>query len=204
MRSNLPLIALASLSAALPSKRQPVDERALNNIIGDLEARGETLESLVKRIDAKIYRDEIPDCSTEDPSFMIPKQTGYSVDQGVKLPRQGNNDACTTGHNDDHCWTEYWFVESAVEYSSWQNSGAAIDCRSTSMCNSNVAQIRQSCTSYTRSSSNGVDYKIIDGALEFAIPNTEAKVTLGTSINYQHTDVDSKTSMICTSDSTTK
>ncbi|KAL4724359.1 hypothetical protein ACLX1H_008973 [Fusarium chlamydosporum] len=204
MRFNQVLpFAYMSLAAAMPAKREPVDERALRSILGELEARGETMESLVKRIDAKIYRDEIPDCSKEDPSFMIPKQTGYGVDQGVKLPRMGNNDACTTGHNDDHCWTEYWFVESAVEYSSWQNSGAAIDCKSTSSCNSNVAQIRQSCTSYSHSSSNGVDYKIIDGALEFAIPNTEAKVSLGSSINYQHTDVDGTSTMICTTDSTT-
>ncbi|KAF5563779.1 hypothetical protein FPANT_14207, partial [Fusarium pseudoanthophilum] len=168
--------AYMSFAAAMPAKREPVDERALHNILGDLEARGETLDSLVKRIDAKIYRDEIPDCSSEDPSFMIPKQTGYGVDQGVKLPKSGNDDACTTGHNSDHCWTEYWFVESAVEYSSWQNSGAAIDCKSTSSCNSNVAQIKQSCTSYTHSSSNGVDFKALDAALEFAIPNTEAKV----------------------------
>ncbi|SCO91271.1 uncharacterized protein FRV6_15399 [Fusarium oxysporum] len=155
--------------------REPVDERALHNILDDLKARGETLESLVKRINAKVYREDIPDCNKEDPSFMIPKQTGYGVDQGVKLPKSGKDDACTTGHNDDHCWTEYWFVESAVEYSSWQNSGAAINWKSTSSCNSNVAQIRQSSTSYSYSSSNGIEYKILDGALEFAIPNTEAK-----------------------------
>ncbi|RKK65343.1 hypothetical protein BFJ69_g16368 [Fusarium oxysporum] len=204
MRFNLVVpFACMSLAAAMPAKREPVDERALHKILGDLEARGETLESLVKRIDAKIYRDDIPDCNKEDPSFMNPKQTGYGVDQGVKLPKSGKDDACTTGHNDDHCWTEYWFVECAVEYSSWQNSGAAIDCKSTSSCNSNVDQIRQSCTSYSYSSSNGIDYKILDGALEFAIPNTEAKVSLGSSINYQHTDVDGTATMICTTDSTT-
>ncbi|EXA30389.1 hypothetical protein FOVG_18222 [Fusarium oxysporum f. sp. pisi HDV247] len=185
MRFNLVVpFACMSLAAAMPAKREPVDERGLHDILRDFEARGETLESLVKRIDAKIYRDNIPDCNKEDPSFMIPKQTGY-------------------GHNDDYCRTEYWFVESAVEYSSWQNSGATIDCKSTSSCNSNVAQIRQSCTSYSYSSSNDIDYKILDGALEFAIPNTEAKVSLGSSINYQHTDVDGTTTMICTTDSTT-
>lgn len=205
MHSNLvTVLAYLSLAAAMPAKRQPIDERGLHSIINDLDARGESLDSLIKRIDPKIYRDEIPDCSKEDPSFMIPKQTGYSVDQGVKLPRMGNNDACTTGHNGDHCWTEYWLVESAVEYTSWQNSGAAIDCKSTSSCNSNVAQLRQSCTSYTRSSSNGVDYKILDASLAYAIPNTAATVTFGSSINYQHTDVSSDTSMICTTDSTTK
>jgi hypothetical protein len=205
MHSNfITALAFTSLAAAMPAKREPINERALNNIIGDLGARGETLDSLIKRIDAKIYRDEIPDCSSEDPSFMIPKQTGYSVDQGVKLPKNGKDDACTTGHNDDHCWTEYWFVESAVEYSSWQNSGAAIDCASTSSCNSNIAQLKQSCTSYTHSSSNGVDYKILDASFDYAIPNTAAKVSFGSSINYQHTDLDGKTTMICTTDSTTK
>ncbi|KAH6887134.1 hypothetical protein B0T10DRAFT_607888 [Thelonectria olida] len=204
MHSNLiTALAFTSLATAMPAKREPISERALNGIISDLEARGETLDSLIKRIDPKIYRDEIPDCSVEDPSFMIPKQTGYSVDQGVKLPKNGKDDACTTGHNDDHCWTEYWFVESAVEYSSWQNSGAAIDCASTSSCNSNIAQLKQSCTSYTHSSSNGVDYKILDASLDYAIPNTAAKVTFGSSINYQHTDLDGKSTMICTTDSTT-
>ncbi|EXL90039.1 hypothetical protein NOF04DRAFT_4227 [Fusarium oxysporum II5] len=159
MRFNLVVpFACMSLAAAMPAKHEPVDERALDNILGDLEAQDETLETLVKRIDAKIYRDDIPDCNKEDPSFMIPKQTGYGVDQGVNLPKSGKDDACTTGHNDDHYWTGYC---------------------------------------------NGIDYKILDGALEFAIPNTEAKVSLGSSINYQYTDVDGTTTMICTTDSTT-
>ncbi|KAH7150304.1 hypothetical protein B0J13DRAFT_499263 [Dactylonectria estremocensis] len=188
MRSNLiTMLAHLSLAAAMPAKREPMDERAVREILNELEARGQNVESLINK----------------HPSFMIPKQTGYGVDQGIKLPKKGNDDACTTGHDGDHCWTEYWFVESAVEYSSWQNSGAAIDCKSTSSCNSNVAQLRQSCTSYTHSSSNGVDYKIIDATLDLAIPNSENKVSLGSSINYQHTDVDGKSTMICTTDSTT-
>ncbi|EWY81981.1 hypothetical protein FOYG_14110 [Fusarium oxysporum NRRL 32931] len=111
---------------------------------------------------------------------MIPKQTGYGVDQGVKLPKSGKDDACITGHNDDHCWTEYWFVESAVDHPDWTELHFLL-----------------------LFFSNGIDYKILDGALEFAIPNTEAKVSLGSSINYQHTDVDGTTTMICTTDSTT-
>ncbi|KAL9561400.1 hypothetical protein ACKAV7_014755 [Fusarium commune] len=169
------LLAYMSLGAAMPAKRETIDEHALHNILGDLEARGETVESLVKRIDARVYRDEIPDCSKVDPSKMIPKQTGYSVDQGVKLPKDGKDDACTTGTGADHCWTEYWLVESAVE--------------STSICNSNVAQIGQGCTSHTRTWSNGVDWKIVDASIDLAIPNSEAKITLGSSVNYQHTDL---------------
>jgi hypothetical protein len=194
-----------SLVFAMPAvKREPFDERALMELTGDLESRGQTIDSLLKRVDAKIYHDEVPDCSTEDPSFMMPKQTGYSVDQGVKLPKSGSDDACTTGHGNDHCWTEYWFVESAVEYSSWQNSGAAIDCASTSSCNSDVAQLAQSCTAFTHSSSNGVDWQILEGKLEYAIPNTAAKISLGSNIKYQHSEVNSDTTQICNTESTTK
>jgi hypothetical protein len=169
-----------------------------------VEARGQDLDSLIKRVDPKIYWNEIPDCSKENPSLMTTKQTGYSVDQGVKLPRIGDHDACTTGHNNDHCWTEYYFVESAVEYSSWQNSGAAIDCATTSTCNSDVAQQQQSCTSFTKSNSHGVDVQVLEAKFEKIIPNTSNKLSIGSNVKYQFKHDEGKTTQVCTTDSNTK
>ncbi|CAJ0547551.1 Ff.00g043050.m01.CDS01 [Fusarium sp. VM40] len=206
MRSNLiTVLACLGLVSAMPAKREPMDEHAVRAVLKELEVRGETVDQLIKRVPAKVYRDAIPDCndSANDPSYMIPKQTGYSVDQGIKLPKSGNDDACTTGHNSDHCWTEYYFVESAVEYSSWQNSGAAIDCRTTSSCNSDSSIASQSCTAHTKSWSNGMDWQIVEAKLEMVIPDTTNKVSIGSNVKYQHSDAQADTTTICTTDSTT-
>ncbi|KAH7471573.1 hypothetical protein FOMA001_g13616 [Fusarium oxysporum f. sp. matthiolae] len=205
MRYNLiTLLACLGLVSAMPAKREAMNERAVKAVLDELEARGETVDDLIKRVDPKVYRDEVPGCGKDnDPSYMIPKQTGYSVDQGVKLPKSGDHDACTTGHNNDHCWTEYWFVESAIEYSSWQNSGAAIDCRSTSSCNSDNSVSTQSCTAHTKQWSNGVDWQIVEAKLEKTIPNIDAKVSIGSNVKYQHSDVGADTTQICTLDQTT-
>jgi hypothetical protein len=49
------------------------------------------------------YIGNIPNCKDVDPSIE-PLNTAYTVDQGVKIPRTGDNDECTTGSNKDHCW----------------------------------------------------------------------------------------------------
>ncbi|KAF5000036.1 hypothetical protein FGRMN_2046 [Fusarium graminum] len=206
MRPNLiTVLACLGLVSAMPAKREAMDEHAVNAVLKELESRGETVDQLIKRVPAKVYRDVIPNCDLgeNDPSFMIPKQTGYSVDQGVKLPKKGSDDACTTGTGDDHCWTEYFFVESAIEYSGWENSGAAIDCRTTSSCNSDSSISGQSCTSHTKTSSNGMDWQIIEAKFETAIPDTNAKVSIGTNVKYQHSDSQADTTTICTTDATT-
>jgi hypothetical protein len=207
MRSNLiTVLACLGLVAAMPAKREPMDERAVKAVLDELEARGETVDQLIKRVDPKVYRDEIPDCSKSenDPSYMIPKQTSYAVDQGVKLPKNGKDDACTAGNNADHYWTEYYFVESAIEYSGWQNSGAAIDCRTTSSCNSDSAIASQTCTAHTKTWSNGVDWQLVEAKFEQVIPDTANKVSLGSNIKYQHSDVEGDTKQICTTNGTTK
>ncbi|EXL67137.1 hypothetical protein FOPG_16717 [Fusarium oxysporum f. sp. conglutinans race 2 54008] len=192
MRSNLvTVLACLGLVAAMPAKREPMDERAVKAVLDGVEARGETVDQLIKRVDPKVYRDEIPDCSN------------YAVDQGVKLPKDGKDDACTTGNNADHCWTEYYFVESAIEYSGWQNSGAAIDCRTTSSCNSDSAIASQTCTAHTKTWSNGVDWQIVEAKLEKVVPDTSNKVSLGSNVKYQHSDVQGDTTQICTTDRTT-
>ncbi|KAI5456845.1 hypothetical protein BGZ63DRAFT_434054 [Mariannaea sp. PMI_226] len=176
------VVSCLSIAAAMPANRLAMDERAVREVLDVLETRGDDVYSLIKRIDPK---------------------TGYSVDQGIKLPKKGKDDACTTGHGADHCWTEYYFVESAVEYSSWQNSGAAIDCNTTYTCNSDVAEQQQSCTAFTKSSSNGVDWQIVEAKFEYGIPNTQSKFSIGANVKYQHTDVTADTTQICTTDSTT-
>lgn len=200
----LAALSCLSLTAAMPALREAMDERAVQNIIDDLVLHGETVDDLIKRIDPKIYRDEIPNCDEEDPSYHIPKHTGYAVDQGVKLPRDGDNDACTTGTGADHCWTEYFFVESAIEYSSWQDSGSAIDCRGTSMCHSDISQLGQHCVAHMNTHSNGVDWQIVEGKLEYSVPNTQAKVSVGSNVKYQHTDVEGETTTVCRTDSSTR
>lgn len=185
-------LAFTPLSLAIPTKRSPIDEAALSSIVG---RSGKTLETLSKRIDAKVYRDQIPDCATEDPSFMIPKQTGYAVEQGVKLPKNGSDDACTTGHHDDHCWTEYWLVETAIEYGDWQKSDNAIDCASTSECHSGSAQSEESCSSYTHSVTEEVNFNILALGLE------AGGVSLGTGMDYSYSETNSWTAEYCTTKS---
>lgn len=187
----------------MPSaQRELVDELAVREALDTLESQGETIETLVERVDQSVYRDAIPNCDN-DPSFLIPKPTGYSVDQGVKLPKVGNDDACTTGHNNDHCWTEYWFVESAIEYTNWENSGAAIDCKSTSSCNSFVAQANQTCTTYNNDT--WVAWSLgLDATLDLAVLSSDPNVHLGVSPGYSHTSVEGKGTSRCTTFSTTK
>jgi hypothetical protein len=49
------------------------------------------------------FKGLIPNCNDVDASTST-KNTEYSVDQGVKIPKNGKDDECTTGHNSDHCW----------------------------------------------------------------------------------------------------
>jgi len=48
--------------------------------------------------------DQIPNCNKDnDPSFAELK-VSYTDGQGYKVPKVGNDDPCTTGHGDSHCW----------------------------------------------------------------------------------------------------
>lgn len=60
-----------------------------------------TLTDLIARQGAEKFRDQLPGCG-DDPTF-APK-SGYKKEQGKKVPKDGKDDACTTGHNSDHCW----------------------------------------------------------------------------------------------------
>ncbi|KAI1262937.1 hypothetical protein F5Y18DRAFT_429805 [Xylariaceae sp. FL1019] len=55
----------------------------------------------------------MPGCDN-DPSYEKQRSV-YNKEEGVKLPKAGDDDACTTGYNSDHCWTEFYFVESEID-----------------------------------------------------------------------------------------
>ncbi|KAF4463334.1 hypothetical protein FALBO_9848 [Fusarium albosuccineum] len=48
----------------------------------------------------------IPGCD-KDPSTIGAPIPGWAVNSGVKIPKEGNDDQCTSGSGGDHCWTEY-------------------------------------------------------------------------------------------------
>ncbi|XXH01790.1 hypothetical protein Hte_008151 [Hypoxylon texense] len=156
-----------------------------------------TLTDLTSRQAVEKFRDTLPGCG-DDPSF-APK-SGYKKEQGVKVPKNGKDDACTTGHNDDHCWTEYYIVESEVEYSNWINSGSAIDCNSTSRCSSTDIDLGQTCESHTVSHSDGGEWKLLDVAIDGKIwAGWGLKAGNAVSYKWDNTQSDQKT--VCTSQS---
>lgn len=61
------------------------------------------ITSLVSRQAAiEKYRDVIPGCK-DDPSFETTKSK-FKKEQGVKIPKSGKDDQCTSGKGDNHCW----------------------------------------------------------------------------------------------------
>ncbi|KAI0839544.1 hypothetical protein F5Y06DRAFT_303218 [Hypoxylon sp. FL0890] len=198
MRFVIPtILAYAAAVAAMPtnSGRVPLDEKEAREILNEF---GEN--ELMKRVDLNSFTDKLPSCS-DDPSW-APLTTNYKVNQGVKIPRVGNHDACDGGKKADHCWTEYWLVEAEIVYENWENSGAAIDCRTTARCGSQDVATNQSCTTIGSSDSKGYSGQMIDLAFELAIPGTDtAKIKLGTahSYNTQHSQSNSMT--MCTTSS---
>ncbi|KAH9993271.1 hypothetical protein F4779DRAFT_623521 [Xylariaceae sp. FL0662B] len=155
MRCTLPyLLACLSLVTAAPSTFDPelIDDVFARDLIGEIDA-----DALLKRTDIKSYRDKIPGCD-KDPSWVKEKDKGtkYKVDEGIKIPKSGKNDACTTGHNNDHCWTEYWIVESQIEFDDWKVTNVAMDCATAKTCVSGDIALGQTCTSIGASSTVGV------------------------------------------------
>ncbi|KAI6083042.1 hypothetical protein F4821DRAFT_281377 [Hypoxylon rubiginosum] len=156
-----------------------------------------TLTDLIARQGAEKFRDQLPGCG-DDPTF-APK-SGYKKEQGKKVPKDGKDDACTTGHNSDHCWTEYYIVESEIEYNNWVNSGAAIDCNSTSRCSSTDIDLGQTCESHTVSHSDGGEWKILDVAIDGKIWEGWG-LKAGNSVSYKWDNSKSDQKTVCTSQS---
>ncbi|KAI0382383.1 hypothetical protein F5Y04DRAFT_45381 [Hypomontagnella monticulosa] len=157
----------------------------------------ETITDLISRQSADSFRDKLPGCG-DDPSYA--KKSSYKKDQGQKVPKQGKDDACTTGHNSDHCWTEYYIVESEIEYNDWVNSGAAIDCNSTSSCSSTDIDLGQTCESHTVSHSDGGEWKILDMAIDGKIWDGWG-LKAGGSVSYKWDNTKSDRKTVCTSQS---
>ncbi|KAM7195060.1 hypothetical protein V8F33_006929 [Rhypophila sp. PSN 637] len=131
----------------------------------------------------------------------------YSVNQGYKIPKNGDDDECTTGHGADHYWTEYYLVEGAVEYFDWQVAGSAVHCsaEAKASCSVTLGDIQQTCTTTGQSIFNGYDYKIIDitGSGTFTFGDKgEVSLSAGGAYTKTHSVVDSSLTQVCKSDST--
>ncbi|KAH9907216.1 hypothetical protein F4778DRAFT_799554 [Xylariomycetidae sp. FL2044] len=158
MRTEISLLfALLGLSTAAPSPITDEDVELISRSFSPRDAGPNNQE---------FYRDYVPPCD-EDPSYVdISHKSKHTRGDGKKLPKDGKDDMCTTGHNSDHCWTEYWFTETEIEYDNWSNSGAAIDCKSTSSCSSRDVDLKQTCTSMTKSKGETADWKAFDIGFE--------------------------------------
>ncbi|KAI1408065.1 hypothetical protein F5Y13DRAFT_194771 [Hypoxylon sp. FL1857] len=191
------MLAYAAVAAAAPTNSTRASLEEITEIIKEHGA-----EDLIKRVDVNSYKDQLPGCDPEsDPSYK-PMNSVYKIDQGVKIPRVGNNDACNGGKKSDHCWTEYWLVEAQIEYDNWVNSGAAIDCKTTARCGSQDSESSQSCTSIQTSKSSGYDVKMLDLALQFALPvSLPEKISLGGSLSYHWDTSKSESTTVCTTTS---
>jgi hypothetical protein len=147
----------------------------------------------------KDFRGFIPGCDI-DPS-LVEKDTAYAVDQGVKIPKNGDNDECTTGHKSSHCWTEYFLVEAAIEYVGWKNTAAAIDCATTSSCTSASIGFNQTCTVTGSSTSNGWDWKVIDLTLklDYEKKPLSGGGSAGFAVTHTHSETETSLTQSCVS-----
>lgn len=140
--------------------------------IAGLEYSPDELLKLAKRASIADFAGKIPGCD-DDPSKPGTPKPQWVVNHGVKIPKNkgANDDACTTGHNGDHCWTEYYLVEAAVEYFSWLPTGSAINCPAgpKDSCSVAVTSLAQSCSITGTTSTEGWDWKIIDASAKLGI-----------------------------------
>lgn len=63
---------------------------------------GTIMDLISRQNSADKFRDTLPGCGV-DPSYATDKSS-YKIEQGVKVPKQGSDDACTSGHKGSHCW----------------------------------------------------------------------------------------------------
>lgn len=109
----------------------------------------------------------------------------------------------TLGTNQISFRTEYYIVESEIEYNNWVNSGAAIDCNSTSRCSSTDIDLGQTCESHTVSHSDGGEWKILDVAIDGKIWEGWG-LKAGNSVSYKWDNSKSDQKTVCTSQSARK
>jgi len=234
------ILALASLAAAAPTPEQKNDpwegvidpwgqygrkpedvKRAVieqfedsttnstNFRIAGTEYSTDEIFDLAKRASIDSFAGKIPGCD-DDPSKVGTPKPQWAVNEGVRIPKNGNDDACTTGHNADHCWTTYFLVEAAVEYYSWLPTGSAINCppKGEGDCSIAVTSMAQSCSITGTTSTDGYDHKIIDASAKLGIGfGTGAKNSVdlagGMGISHNWATTDHKLTNICRADSST-
>ena len=193
---------------------EPLDDSThpTNIRIAGREYSSDELLKLAKRATIKDFAGKIPGCD-DDPSNKDTPKPGWPVNFGVKIPKnQGaNDDACGSGHNADHCWTEYYLVEAAVEYFSWLPTGSAVNCGAgpKDSCSVAITSLAQSCSITGTTSSEGYDWKIIDASaklgIEFEAWGLKSSVDLsgGTGISKNWATTDHHLTNACRADSST-
>jgi len=185
-----------------------IEDDATNSTLYELSGITFTPSEIMqhaKRVDnADTYRGFVPGCD-DDPSYATQDQKGpYGVRTGIKVEKSGKDDECTHGSGADHCWTEYWLAESAIEYSNWQNTASAVNCPSGSKdsCSVNVGTLTQSCSTTTTTISNGFDLKIFESSLTIPVPGIPGGTAAftGLSPTYNHQKTTSTTEQACKTD----
>jgi len=141
---------------------------------------------------------QTPEC-LNDPSAITPKVTTYAADQGFQVPKTENNDACTSGTGSDHCWTEQWWVETEIVYEDWAVTGYAVDCNSTTTCESTTAHLGHSCTAHTTSEDNSFELGLTGRWDVDTKVSGNFRIDIGG--GYSHTWTKGNTDMTCTTDS---
>ncbi|KAF5008058.1 hypothetical protein FDECE_5640 [Fusarium decemcellulare] len=130
----------------------------------ELDISSDELLEHAKRATVEDYVGSIPGCD-KDPSYA--KKPGWPPYHGVRIPKEGNDDQCTTGKGDTKCWTEYYLVEAAIEYFSWRKSGSAVNCaaQANSQCSLAIQSLKQSCSQTSTSETSGYDFKLFELSL---------------------------------------
>lgn len=173
--------------------------------IAGVEYSPDKLLKLAKRALIEDFVGKIPGCY-DDPSNLGTPKPNYAVNQGVRIPKTkgANDDACGSGHNGDHCWTEYYLVEAAVEFFSWAKTGSPVNCSAgpNDSCSS-VSTLAQSCTTTGTTSSEGYDWKIIEGSLKLGVNSLKNRVEVAAGGTYSKiwTTTDHHLTKVCQQES---
>ncbi|KAG9232313.1 hypothetical protein BJ875DRAFT_467202 [Amylocarpus encephaloides] len=148
-------------------------------------------------IDGSLPENKIPSCSN-DPSWVIPKKTGYAVDQGVRIHPNGQSkgDFCSGGKGGDHCWTEQYWVESEITYDDWKQTGYAIDCSKTKSCQTTTVALTSSCKTHSTHKDNSIQVGLVGKWEQLVSEATGLGVEL--SGGYSHTWGTGDSTTICT------
>jgi hypothetical protein len=182
----LAALALCSIVVAAPTQGglQPEFSERDGNKVHDIEAR-------------HLVIGKLPSCSNDDDPSYNTGTTNYQPDQGTKVPKNGKNDNCDSGGKTaDHCWTETWLVETAIEFNDWQNTGAAIDCATTSECDSEHSLQNQTCVTNGNEISNEIE-RSLELSLGFALPLEGFSVQLGGTRSYTWGNTTTQQTQVC-------